>query len=108
MELKSEHYNLIMDCLDEFDFERVHKVMTFLNWQWSDIGVPDVHTLRRNCRKYLQEVIREVLERKDTGGEFTIGTGGFRYEARLYPDYHPTKFVWLRMSFTIEDWDNAE
>jgi hypothetical protein len=104
MELEAKHYDTIMDCLDEFDFERVHKVMTFLDWAWADGGVPDVLALRRNCRTYLQEVVRGALERKDEGGEFIMASGGFRYEAKLYPD----DFLWLRMSFTIEDWDNAE
>ena len=105
MELKSKHYDTIMDCLDEFDFERVHKVMNFLNWTWSSIeGVPDTLALRRNCRTYLQEVIRGALERKNEGGEFIMASGGFRYEAKLYPN----DFLWLRMSFDIADWDNAE
>lgn len=101
MELEAKHYDAIMDCLDEFDFERVHKVMTFLDWTWSDGGVPDILALRRNCRKYLQEVVRGALEHN---GFYITATGGFRYESKLYED----GFLWLRMSFTIEDWDNAE
>ena len=59
MELESKHYDTIMDCLDEFDFERVHEVMSFLDWKWADTGeVPDVHALRRSCRIYLKEVIK--------------------------------------------------
>lgn len=105
MELEAKHYDTIMDCLDEFDFEQVHKVMKLLNWTWSSIeGVPDLSDLRKSCRKYLQEVIRGALERKDEGGEFIMATGGFRYEAKLYPD----GFLWVRMSFEIADWDNAE
>jgi len=101
MELEAKHYDTIMDCLDEFDFERVHKVMTFLDWAGADGGVPDVLALRRNCRKYLQEVVRGALEHN---GFYITATGGFRYEAKLYED----GFLWLRMSFSIEDWDNAE
>ena len=105
MELEAKHYDTIMDCLDEFDFERVHDVMKYLNWTWSDVkGVPEITDLRKHCRKYLQEVVRGALERKDEGGEFIMASGGFRYESKLYED----GFLWLRMSFTIEDWDNAE
>jgi hypothetical protein len=104
MELEAKHYDAIMDCLDEFDFEQVHKVMKFLDWQWADVGVPEVSDLRKHCRKYLQNVIVGALERKDTGGEYIEGCGGFRFEAKLYED----GFLWLRMSFSIEDWDNAE
>lgn len=29
-----------VDLMKRFDFERVHRVMQFLNWGWSDGGVP--------------------------------------------------------------------
>jgi hypothetical protein len=103
--LEAKHYDTIMDCLDEFDFERVHEVMKFLNWTWSDIAdVPEVSDLRKFCRKYLQNVIVGALERKDTGGEYIEACGGFRFESKMYPD----DFLWVRMSFDIADWDNAE
>lgn len=103
VELEPKHYDLIMDCLDEFDFDRVHRVMTFLDWKYADSKeVPDIQTLRKKARKYLQEVMGQALNSE--GGEYIIGTGGFRYEAKLYPD----NFVWLRMSFILEEWDNAE
>jgi hypothetical protein len=102
MMLTDKHYETIMDCLDEFDFERVHKVMMHLNWTYSDCkDVPTVEYLRKNARKYLVDVVKEALERKT---EYITSTGGFRYEAKHYEN----DYLWLRMSFTIEDWDNAE
>jgi hypothetical protein len=102
IELQPKHYDLIMDCLDEFDFERVQRVMTFLDWKYADSKeVPDAQYLRKKARKYLIEAAKEALQKNC---EFTCSTGGFRYEAKLYPD----NFVWLRMSFIIEEWDNAE
>ena len=100
--LTDKHYETIMDCLDEFDFDRVHKVMMHLNWTYSDCkDVPTVEYLRKNARKYLMEVAKQVLETKS---EYITGTGGFRYEAKLYED----GYLWLRMAFEIEDWDNCE
>jgi len=104
MELESKHYDTIMDCLDEFDFEQVHKVMEFLDWKWADVGIPTTSDMRKFCRKYLQNVVIGTLERKDTGGEYIEACGGFRFEGKLYPD----GFLWLRVSFDIADWDNAE
>ena len=100
--LTDKHYETIMDCLDEFDFDRVHKVMTVLDWKYSDDKeVPSVEYLRKNARKYLMEVAKEALESKS---EYITGTGGFRYEAKLYED----GYLWLRMAFEIESWDNCE
>jgi hypothetical protein len=100
--LTDKHYETIMDCLEEFDFDRVHKVMTFLDWKYSDDkDVPTIETLRKNARKYLIEVAKQALESKS---EYITGTGGFRYEAKLYED----DYLWLRMAFEIADWDNCE
>jgi hypothetical protein len=100
--LTEKHYETIMDCLDEFDFDRVHKVMMHLNWTYSDDkDVPTIEHLRKNARRYLILVATEALKTKS---EYITGTGGFRYEAKLYED----GYLWLRMAFEIEDWDNCE
>ena len=100
--LSDKHYETIMDCLDEFDFNKVHKVMMHLNWTYSDCeDVPTIEYLRKNARKYLVDVVKEALERKT---EYITSTGGFRYEAKLYEE----DYLWLRMAFEIESWDNAE
>jgi hypothetical protein len=62
--LTDNHYETIMDCLDEFDFDKVQSVMFHLNWTYSDDkDVPTVETLRKNARKYLIEVAKEALQR---------------------------------------------
>lgn len=108
-ELKKQHYDLIMDCLDEFDFNKVNKVMHYLGWKYSDSNdVPTVQELRKNARKYLQMVAEEALS---TNKEYTVATGGFRYEAKVYENENNVlseeNFLWLRMSFSIEEWDNC-
>ena len=106
--LTDKHYETIMDCLDEFDFHKVQSVMFHLNWTYSDDkDVPTVETLRKNARKYLMEVAKEALQRDC---EFIMGTGGFRYEAKVYNgDAEGTDgYLWLRMAFEIESWDNCE
>jgi hypothetical protein len=100
--LTDKHYETIMDCLDEFDFGKVHKVMMHLNWTYADCkDVPTVEYLRKQARGYLIRVVTEALQRKTT---YITSTGGFRYEAKLYEE----DFLWLRMAFEIESWDNAE
>lgn len=101
VELEPKHYEMVMDCLDEFNFEKVHKVMFFLDWRYADSkDVPTVEQLRKNARKYLIEVLREGLDHR----EHTIATGGFRYEGRMYGTHR----IDLRMAFELESWDNAE
>ena len=91
--LTDKHYETIMDCLDEFDFGKVHKVMMHLNWTYADCkDVPTVEYLRKQARGYLIRVVTEALQRKTT---YITSTGGFRYEAKLYEE----DFLWLRMAF---------
>ena len=91
-----------MDCLDEFNFDKVQDVMFHLKWTYSDCkDVPTVEYLRKQARTYLKNVATEALQRKT---EYITGTGGFRYEAKLYKE----DYLWLRMAFEIESWDNAE
>ena len=100
--LSDKHYETIMDCLDEFNFDKVQSVMFHLNWTYSDSkDVPTVEYLRKQARKYLMAVTKEALETKS---ENICATGGFRYEAKLYED----GYLWLRMAFEIESWDNCE
>ena len=62
---------MIEEIVDEFDFEKVHRVMLALNWQWHHTkGVPEIADLRRTARSLL----KQVVESKDT---LSVGTGGF-------------------------------
>lgn len=65
----------ITKILDWFNFERVHKTMTFLDWKWFSVTsfeVPGIPELR--------EKAREMLNEAKVG---SICTGGFR--VTLYP-----------------------
>ena len=48
----------IEEIMDEFDFEKVHKVMKLLNWKWvgADDGVPRIAEMRRSARDHLARV----------------------------------------------------
>lgn len=63
--------------LDDFDFERVHAVMTLLKWKWGE-AVPTIEQLRKTA----EELLSGLVECR--GGEHWIATGGF--EASVYQD----------------------
>lgn len=55
-----------------FNFEKVHKAMTALNWTWRDEGVPTISQLKETARRLLKE---------SSENEFgNIMTGGFKAE----------------------------
>ncbi len=59
--------------ISDFDFEKVHRVMVDLDWQWATTKgkVPSVGALVLCAQKLLWET-----SEMDVGG--SIGTGGFR------------------------------
>lgn len=105
MELKREHFDTILDILESIDYERIKSVMDHLNWGWSlkdEFKVPELHEIRKSARRILVECAESTLS-SDTG-EYIIGTGGFRAEGKLYDD----GFLWLRLCFLIEEYDNSD
>lgn len=99
--------NDIEDILDCFDFERVKKVMDFLDWQWYDVGVPEIWDLRKKARILLNNVWnstkREAENSPDEEVRYFIATGGFYAEAIKYPD---SPKVYFTLNFQIAEWDN--
>lgn len=62
---------MIDEILDWFDFEKVHRVMTALDWEWHHTGgVPSIADMRHTARSLLQYIV----DSKDT---VSVGTGGF-------------------------------
>jgi hypothetical protein len=101
--VSQEQFDQLLDCtMDNFDFEKVHKVMTTLDWGWTQPGreelvIPTVAQLRGKAR----QILREAFKRKTT-----VGTGGFEaiYHPPLEGDKEdPAGFLTLR--FIIEEWD---
>ncbi len=93
--------NEILDC---FDFEKVKKVMDFLNWEWARCdGVPEIYELRKFARQMLNDVVADII--KSTENTYCLECGGFRAEANVYDD---DEKIYLRLSFNLESWDNLE
>jgi hypothetical protein len=58
--------------LNNFDFKKVNRVMTFLNWTWFPQNrVPDLAELRKMAESLLRQAINEKEK------PISISTGGF-------------------------------
>lgn len=59
----------IEEILNEFDFEKVHRVMQFLDWRWyPNNKVPSIASLKQTARLCLNGIVDEGAERHMTGG----------------------------------------
>ena len=79
--------------MDVFDFDKVHKVMEFLQWRWADEGVPDKYYIRSEARRLLKYAIENKSD---------VATGGFI--VKYYPPDN-NSVEWIKLAFELEDWD---
>ena len=61
--------------LENFDFERVQKVMQFLDWKWGEPTVPSIEQIRSTANHMMQMAISESARQPDR--DTFVGTGGF-------------------------------
>jgi hypothetical protein len=90
----------VEDLLDEFDFDKVKKVMDFLEWNYFDSPDKEVSIgeLRRMARYLL-----EIAYNADPSPEFMTGSGGFEVTRYMHPG-DTTKY--LTLSFVVVNWSN--
>lgn len=82
----------IESIMEDFDFNRVHDVMYYLDWQWAQTGVPTVDEIKKEARRLLEEAVKEKTY---------IATGGLRacYDNGGNPD-DPDPYIGLEFILT--------
>ena len=98
---------MINGIMDEFDFDKVQKVMDYLNWKWRGEYVT-VDMLRKEAERLLRGAMDSRLnEFKNEHHHIGIinGTGGF--EAKAWCNETKTKIEALELKFVLADWDES-
>lgn len=78
--------DLIKDCLDDFDFDKVYFVMRSLDWKWfshdtESVTVPSTARMRKTAARLLRSAYYDdYLEHNGDSG--FAATGGFEAEFR--------------------------
>jgi hypothetical protein len=82
--------------MDYFKFEKVQKVMEFLDWRWfgSEEGIPTLPELKQEARRLL----KHSLEEKES-----ISTGGFHVRYISYENGDET----IELFFSVDYWDET-
>jgi len=97
---------LIKHVLEQFDWEKTHKAMVALEWEWRGEGVPSISQLQSRAVELLNFACTEAKTYRTTApdyvGPFTVGTGGFEAHAWLTDD---GKIEGVRLSFMVASWD---
>jgi len=89
----------IWNVLETFDWERVHFVMTQLNWYWAGSELaPTISELRTEARRLLKLCVEGSRESNNC---FTVAAGGFEAQADVDGDV-----THLSLKFVLCESDN--
>ena len=98
---------LIDEVIDSFDFERVQKVMEFVEWKWIDpdgnLTVPSVPRLKGSARRSLK-LAYDAWNKH--GYDYSVaGTGGFEAQCWGYGEGESSLFI---LRFVLEEAEAEE
>ena len=103
---------LINEVLDNFDFEKVHKVMTFLDWKWYNYSentreVPSIARMIRTVQQYLSQAYDGLAKNEWNENQYMIGSGGFEVWAKRWPAGLDRPDVLLTLTFNLASFEAA-
>jgi hypothetical protein len=94
-----------IDIMDYFNFEKVHKVMTFLEWKWYNsytaTGVPSIPELRTFAREQIWYAVNTMQRLNET--EYTTFCGGLQTRTWIEDGK-----IYVSIQFILEGWDNFD
>lgn len=97
-----ENEKKLIECLNEFEFDKVHKVMKFLNWKWASKDTPCHIPSQYELRESASKLLFECLEYSETNKEdWTVSTGGF--EANSY--FEDGNIIDFSLKFIISEYN---
>lgn len=98
--------DMINEIIAWFDFEKVQKTMSALNWEWADEGIPNLKLLKESAYERLKDAIDLALspenKSKPDVGYFSH-SGGFKATAYVDENYN---LSFLQLEFIVTDWDS--
>ena len=97
---------MVTDIMEDFDFDKVHKVMIDVNWKWNigngAINVPSTYRIMKTADGLLRDVAAHFGEEdfylKETGG----------FVASLNDGELTLQFILAEMSVDHRDYINVE
>jgi hypothetical protein len=84
---------------ERFDFEKVQRVMEFLNWTWANEGgVPSIASLKTTARDLLEDCVIDFEGQGRPKSGTSFSTGGFE----AYIEYHERGKPRLHLLFYVD------
>jgi hypothetical protein len=96
------HQKMMFDIMNNFDYDKVHNVMKYLDWGWFGKGIPTVDDIRFAARERIESVIKACLSEANPNEEYFSSSGGLKATA-IKDDYGQITF--LQLEFILTGWD---
>ena len=95
--------NTIDFIISQFDFEKVHKMMVKVGWDWHLEGIPTVERLKERARQLLANAAKERLGFfKNENWEIGISCSGGGFMATAYCDPLKREIEQFDLKFVFE------
>lgn len=93
---------MIDDILENFNFDKVCKVMEYLEWGYYNSDTPPLTSKLTKTAKYcLKGAYKQAKENKKPDVTFICATGGFKGSAACNEE---GKVDFLQLEFIVADW----
>lgn len=92
----------MFDIINNFDFQKVHDTMKYLNWTWYPKGVPTVDNIIFGAREKIESVIKVCLLEAKPDEEYFVSSGGLKATA-IKNEYGQITF--LQLEFVLTSWE---
>jgi hypothetical protein len=102
MKHRERHQKMMFDIMNNFEYEKIQKAMTCLEWIWYPNGIPTVDDVRIAARERLESVIKNCLLYASPEEEYFVSSGGLKATA-IKDDYGQITF--LQLEFVLTSWD---
>ena len=96
------HQTMMFDIINNFDFQKVHDVMKYLNWTWYPKGIPTVDNIIFGAREKIESVIKVCLLEAKPDEEYFVSSGGLKATA-IKNKYGQITF--LQLEFVLTSWE---
>lgn len=97
---------MIDEVIKNFDFERCHRAMRLLDWQWFGRGIPTISMLKESSIERLKSAMKGVKDKESrlsVNEAYFSSSGGLKGTAWKNRHGHVAA---IKLEFVLTEWDS--
>lgn len=102
--MTQQYHDIIEECMENFDFQKVHSIMKTLDWKWfkpnsPDYEIPGIYRIMSFAKNMLEDLVEKSVSEKQS---LHSSSGGFTASV-LWND-EENKIAYVKLAFELESW----